>query len=228
MFEEVGHHVEKIRRVRYGPLSLDVPPGEFRSLTLEEVSRLKAAAAGENLLTCRRPWSCRMSLHSDSRLRCRLSIAARKRSASQRHRRISNRVRLRATRIQTRPASSPSRDFKPRLDSKPRRDFRSRPGVPAAADGAPSRAGFRALGSAALRESRPSKSFDGRRDAGARGPKDRSFSKGPRDFKHRRDFRSAPAAGTSGESRPRRDFKPPASAPGDTKPRRSFGPRPGC
>ncbi len=44
MFEEVGHHVEKIRRVRYGPLSLDVPPGEYRSLTLEEVRKLKAAA----------------------------------------------------------------------------------------------------------------------------------------------------------------------------------------
>jgi 23S rRNA pseudouridine2605 synthase len=46
MFEEVGHHVEKIRRVKYGPLSLDMPPGEFRSLTLEEVARLKAAASG--------------------------------------------------------------------------------------------------------------------------------------------------------------------------------------
>src|SRR6195256_2133881 len=46
MFEEVGHHVEKIRRVRYGPLSLDVPPGEFRSLTLDEVSKLKAAVSG--------------------------------------------------------------------------------------------------------------------------------------------------------------------------------------
>jgi 23S rRNA pseudouridine2605 synthase len=43
MFEKVGHHVEKIRRVRYGPLTLDVPPGEFRSLTLQEVSRLKLA-----------------------------------------------------------------------------------------------------------------------------------------------------------------------------------------
>jgi 23S rRNA pseudouridine2605 synthase len=43
MFEEVGHHVEKIRRVKYGPLSLDVPPGEFRNLTPEEVARLKSA-----------------------------------------------------------------------------------------------------------------------------------------------------------------------------------------
>jgi 23S rRNA pseudouridine2605 synthase len=43
MFEEVGHHVEKIRRVRYGPLELDVPPGEYRPLTTQEVGRLKAA-----------------------------------------------------------------------------------------------------------------------------------------------------------------------------------------
>jgi 23S rRNA pseudouridine2605 synthase len=43
MFEEIGHHVEKIRRVQYGPLSLDVPPGESRALTLEEVRRLKSA-----------------------------------------------------------------------------------------------------------------------------------------------------------------------------------------
>lgn len=44
MFEEVGHHVEKIRRVRYGPLLLDVPPGEHRRLTPQEVARLQAAA----------------------------------------------------------------------------------------------------------------------------------------------------------------------------------------
>jgi len=43
MFEAVGHHVEKIRRVRYGTLELDVPPGEFRPLTPAEVARLKAA-----------------------------------------------------------------------------------------------------------------------------------------------------------------------------------------
>jgi len=43
MFEEIGHHVEKIKRVRYGPLELDVPPGEFRKLTNEEVARLKSS-----------------------------------------------------------------------------------------------------------------------------------------------------------------------------------------
>jgi 23S rRNA pseudouridine2605 synthase len=46
MFEAVGHHVEKIKRVRYGPLTLDVPPGKYRSLTLKEVQRLNSASSG--------------------------------------------------------------------------------------------------------------------------------------------------------------------------------------
>jgi 23S rRNA pseudouridine2605 synthase len=45
MFEAVGHHVEKIKRVRYGPLTLDVPPGKFRALTQKEVDRLQTACA---------------------------------------------------------------------------------------------------------------------------------------------------------------------------------------
>jgi len=44
MFEEIGHHVEKIKRVRYGPLELDVHPGQFRKLTAQEVERLKAVS----------------------------------------------------------------------------------------------------------------------------------------------------------------------------------------
>jgi len=44
MFEEIGHHVEKIKRVRYGPLSLDVPPGEFRRLSAGEVDKLRVAS----------------------------------------------------------------------------------------------------------------------------------------------------------------------------------------
>jgi 23S rRNA pseudouridine2605 synthase len=44
MFEEIGHHVEKIKRVRYGPLELDVHVGKYRQLTLKEVASLKAAA----------------------------------------------------------------------------------------------------------------------------------------------------------------------------------------
>ena len=49
MFEQVGHHVEKIKRVRYGPLELDVPPGRFRQLNAQEVIRLKTAVKGAKL-----------------------------------------------------------------------------------------------------------------------------------------------------------------------------------
>ena len=46
MFEEVGHFVEKIRRVGYGPLVLDLPPGEVRELNPDEVSELQSWGAG--------------------------------------------------------------------------------------------------------------------------------------------------------------------------------------
>ena len=46
MFEEIGHHVEKIRRVGYGPLVLDLEPGKSRELDAEEVNSLRLAAAG--------------------------------------------------------------------------------------------------------------------------------------------------------------------------------------
>ena len=42
MFEQIGHRVEKIKRVRYGPLELDVEPGKFRHLTGKEVAQLRA------------------------------------------------------------------------------------------------------------------------------------------------------------------------------------------
>jgi 23S rRNA pseudouridine2605 synthase len=45
MFEQVGHHVEKIKRVRYGPLRLDVEPGEYRKLTSPEVRALATVSA---------------------------------------------------------------------------------------------------------------------------------------------------------------------------------------
>jgi 23S rRNA pseudouridine2605 synthase len=48
MFEAVGHHVEKIKRVRYGPLELDVEPGQWRQLKPFEVERLKKAAGRQS------------------------------------------------------------------------------------------------------------------------------------------------------------------------------------
>ena len=47
MFEEIGHHVEKIRRVGYGPLVLDVEPGQFRELEPAELAKLRLAAEGK-------------------------------------------------------------------------------------------------------------------------------------------------------------------------------------
>jgi len=50
MFEEIGHHVEKIRRIGYGALRLDVPPGEFRELKPGEVMALDRASKGRKVV----------------------------------------------------------------------------------------------------------------------------------------------------------------------------------
>jgi 23S rRNA pseudouridine2605 synthase len=47
MFEEIGHFVEKIRRVGYGPLVLDQEPGHLRELDAQELELLRKAAEGK-------------------------------------------------------------------------------------------------------------------------------------------------------------------------------------
>jgi 23S rRNA pseudouridine2605 synthase len=47
MFQEIGFLVEKIKRVQFGPLLLDVSPGKFRPLTAQEVKELKSCAGGD-------------------------------------------------------------------------------------------------------------------------------------------------------------------------------------
>jgi 23S rRNA pseudouridine2605 synthase len=42
MFQNTGFLVEKIKRVQYGPLVLDVPTGNYRPLTVREVAKLKS------------------------------------------------------------------------------------------------------------------------------------------------------------------------------------------
>ncbi len=54
MFEEVGYHVEKIRRVGYGPLILDLEPGRTRELTHDEVAALYRAAEGKGAKPARK------------------------------------------------------------------------------------------------------------------------------------------------------------------------------
>jgi 23S rRNA pseudouridine2605 synthase len=47
MFQEIGHFVEKIRRVGYGPLVLDIEPGNIRELEPAELAALRKAAEGK-------------------------------------------------------------------------------------------------------------------------------------------------------------------------------------
>jgi 23S rRNA pseudouridine2605 synthase len=47
MFEQVGHHVEKIKRVRFGPLMLNVETGQYRELSSKEVGMLKSPNAAQ-------------------------------------------------------------------------------------------------------------------------------------------------------------------------------------
>jgi 23S rRNA pseudouridine2605 synthase len=46
MFAAIGHFAEKIRRVGYGPLVLDVEPGKMRELSTDEVNALRLTAEG--------------------------------------------------------------------------------------------------------------------------------------------------------------------------------------
>ena len=41
MFEQIGYHIEKIKRIRYGSLTLDLEPGQFRHLTPKELTQLR-------------------------------------------------------------------------------------------------------------------------------------------------------------------------------------------
>jgi 23S rRNA pseudouridine2605 synthase len=47
MFAAIGHFAEKIRRVGYGPLVLDVEPGNMRELSEDEVNELRLTAEGK-------------------------------------------------------------------------------------------------------------------------------------------------------------------------------------
>jgi 23S rRNA pseudouridine2605 synthase len=79
MFEEVGHFVEKVRRVGFGPLVLDVKPGEMRELDEAEVSQLRRAARKQSASPeqphklARRPRSGPAALPRPARKRARRS-----------------------------------------------------------------------------------------------------------------------------------------------------------
>jgi 23S rRNA pseudouridine2605 synthase len=69
MFEEIGHHVEKIRRIGYGPLVLDVEPGKVRELTDQEVEKLRRASKPRTSGTPSREGKKEKALPEAARLR---------------------------------------------------------------------------------------------------------------------------------------------------------------
>jgi len=81
MFEEIGHHVEKIKRVGYGPLVLDVEPGQFRELTPREVDSLRRSTGNQRL---RKPGAS--AQRSGATTKTKSTTEVRRHGATRRHR----------------------------------------------------------------------------------------------------------------------------------------------
>jgi 23S rRNA pseudouridine2605 synthase len=192
MFSAVGHFVEKIRRVGYGPLALDVEPGKMRELTPDEVTALRLTAEGKM-----KP----KRLHADRMLPKDAGMAAEKRN-SRADRGRSRKANFRNQVSETRPGA-PGREFARREGG----EFGNRGGGFRKSQGG----GFRKSerGGFAKRERRD---FPRREDAGSEKREQRGF--GAREgggFKRRegggfagRD-RTSPPRGEQGQ---KREFRP--------------------
>jgi len=228
MFAAIGHFAEKIRRVGYGPLVLDVEPGNMRELTEDEVNALRLTAEGK--MKPRRIKVAKM-------LPKEAGLAAEKRDQP-RDRKFDRRLSPRQERSEKPIGGAQRPPFKPRGErpefrGAPRQDrsenrFGSAPRAPFKARterpefrGAPRQdRGERPFGSASrppfkLRGDRPDFRSAPRQDRG-----DRPFGGAPRaPFKPRSDrpeFRGAPRQDRSENrfgSAPRPPFKPRGERP---------------
>ena len=118
MFAAIGHFAEKIRRVGYGPLVLDVEPGNMRELSEDEVNALRLTAEGK--MRPRRPKVEKM-------LPKEAGVAAEKREERKDRRpdaRFGRRPDQRQERGENRFDSAPRPPFKPRGE---RPEFRPAP-----------------------------------------------------------------------------------------------------
>jgi 23S rRNA pseudouridine2605 synthase len=130
MFAAIGHFAEKIRRVGYGPLVLDVEPGNMRELSEDEVNALRLTAEGKMKP---RPIKVAKMLPKEA------GRAAEKRDRP-RDRKFDRRPSPRPERGERPFGDAPRAPFKPRGDrpefrSAPRQDrgdrpLRSAPGAP--------------------------------------------------------------------------------------------------
>ena len=118
MFAAIGHFAEKIRRVGYGPLVLDVEPGNMRELSEDEVNALRLTAEGK--MKPRRP-------KTEKLLPKEAGMAAEKRDQRKDRRpdaRFDRRPAPRQDRGERPFSSAPRPPFKPRGD---RPEFRPAP-----------------------------------------------------------------------------------------------------
>jgi 23S rRNA pseudouridine2605 synthase len=127
MFEEVGHFVEKIRRVGYGPLVLDVEPGNLRELTVDELTALRRVAEGK--LQTPKAKDVRRRNALDAQLptlrprpsRPRAPMPAESQSASASRPDENRPAKPFGTGRPFRPTRPPGRDFRPTQDRGPAR-----------------------------------------------------------------------------------------------------------
>ncbi len=235
MFEEIGHFVEKIRRVGYGPLILDQEPGKMRELDAQELELLRKAADGK----------LKTPKAKEVRRRNREDATGPEKPAFRKERGAGP-VKRRA------PANE---SFDRKMAGGQRGKFERGPakfGRGPAADAPKADGGFRKKEDGwkvVEGRGRPAGKGFGARPAGARPPAARPFGERPatgRSFPPKptggRPFGTKPAAGRSfppkpawkrGEERPQRDFKrpftprpetprPPVEASDEQAPKRPF------
>ncbi len=239
MFEEVGHFVEKIRRVGYGPLILDQEPGNLRELDARELDLLRKAADG----TLRTPKSKELRRRNAADAKQQLPTVSPRPGGARQTKPFASRP-FAGKSFEERPAPGP-KDYRPKTSFEaerpagsprpPSREFR-----PTGASSAPRRegSGYRPntrppnrperFDRGTTGEGRPSGKTDGARPAGAR-PGAKPFGDRPYAGK---TFERGPAAGRNFPPR-QAAGKPyggrPATRPFEAKPAadRAFPSKPG-
>jgi 23S rRNA pseudouridine2605 synthase len=202
MFEEIGHHVEKIRRIGYGPLILDLEPGKLRELEAEEVHSLRLASEGK-LKTRRRRGPQQAQLPTVAGKTVRYKKADGKPGFE---------PRTRAVRPEFQQESKA--EFKPDFRAIPKASFKPKPSFqPGAKPGA--KPEFRSETRTGARPSGARPAFKSAFKSTARSEFNPGFKSGAKPAFGAGPTGSRPAGSRPAESRPAQS------------PVRSFGPRPG-
>jgi 23S rRNA pseudouridine2605 synthase len=210
MFEEIGHFVEKIRRVGYGPLVLDQEPGNLRELDPRELELLRKAAEGK--LRTPKTKEIRRRNAADA---AQLPTVAPRATGSRPPKPFG------AKSFEERPAPGP-KDYRPKrsFDQGSGSARPSRPSRPSGKDFGPARPAWKKDD----RPSRPASRFAAGSTGEARPPAARPYGDRPATG---RSYGAKPPAGRAYEARPAagRTYgaKPPAGRPYGAKPAAGTG-----